>query len=131
MLKQKIINKLCKTMPSFKTKFFIYGTFREYQILVKKNNFKLKEEEKKQIRNYWDKYYKNINLDSHTLYYNLNGIKDPRYIPDYIYYKYIDFYFNNMEYNSAFVDKYYYDVWFKDFERPKTVIHNIGGIFYD
>lgn len=130
MIKQKIINTLCKN-PEWYNTIFAYSQYREFQILCKEHKFKISKSEKEEIRNYWNKYYKNVNLYPHTLYYNLNGIKDVRYIPDHLYYRYIDPYFNNMKYNEAFEDKNYYDMWFKDLKRPNTIIHNIGGIFYN
>lgn len=130
MLKRLIIRKMRK-VPSLYRKLFIYQTYREYQILVKQHKYKITKQEKKEIRAYWKKYFKNVSLYPHTLYYNLTGIKDVRFIPDYIYHGYIDYYFNNLKYNSAFEDKNYFDLLFKDFKRPVSVIHNIAGEFYD
>ncbi|MBQ8234743.1 MAG: hypothetical protein IJZ36_04085 [Bacilli bacterium] len=131
MIGRKLIRKISNNVPEAKRKFFMYQYYREYQLLVKNKKLKLDDKDKEEIKEYWSKYRKNISLDTHNVYYNLTKVKDKKFIPDYLYYGYIDYYFNNMKYNTAFEDKNYYDIWFKDFNRPKSIVHNVAGVYYD
>lgn len=86
---------------------------------------------KKNIKKYWNKYTKSININWHKYYSSRNGIYDVRYIPDDLYYTVIDQHFNNRKYGWGVNDKNYYKIWFKDVKQPKTVIHKINNILYN
>lgn len=89
---------------------------------------------KKQIREikaYWNKYKKNIDINFHKYYINRTGIFDVKYIPDYIYINYIDPYFNNRELEAASSDKNYLDTRLSGFSLPKTYVHKINNIYLD
>ena len=67
----------------------------------------------------------------HEYFYSRNGVFDVRYIPTCLYHSEIIYKLNNYKLRHAYVDKGIYDVWFADVNRPKTIIKNIGGYFYD
>ena len=56
---------------------------------------------------------------------------DPRYIPDDMWFARILPYFSNMQFRRAYEDKCMHSVLFPELARPKTVVRNIAGIFYD
>ncbi len=56
---------------------------------------------------------------------------DPRYIPDTIWNGRIYPYFNDLILGKAYVDKGAYDILFSHLKRPRTIIKNCAGRFYD
>lgn len=92
----------------------------------------LPQDYKSDIANYWN----NVagikpDLEWHMLYYNKCGIRDPKCIPENIFYGYIVPRMNDRSFISAYADKASYDVHFHDAKKPETIIKNINGIFFD
>lgn len=67
----------------------------------------------------------------HEYFYSRNGVFDVRYIPTCIYHSDIIYKLNNYKLRHAYVDKGIYDIWFSDVNRPRTIVKNIGGYYYD
>src|SRR5699024_10654368 len=95
------------------------------------SEYQLPNRLKKDIRKYWDRYDKKVNMEWHRAYTATNSVEDVRYIPENIFYKEILPHFNRMELSTAYSDKNMYDKMFQNFNRPKTVVRNINGIFSD
>lgn len=64
-------------------------------------------------------------------YASQNGIHDPRYIPNNLYYTKIDQYFNDRKLGWGFNDKNYYSKIFAGIPQPKTVVRKIKGLLFD
>ena len=73
-----------------------------------------------------------LTLDWHTIIYNVNQSHplDVRYLDNPFYYLNILPYFNPQNYASTFADKNYYDTLFPHHHKPKSIIKNIRGNFY-
>lgn len=89
-------------------------------------------------RKYWKKHTGlNINTMWHEYYSQSNGIKDVRYVPENIYYAYIEPFFNRKTFIPCCDDKCYYSERFPEsaascgVQRPKTILRNINGLFFD
>lgn len=80
---------------------------------------------------YWKKYNKKPNKMWLRLYSKNNENFTPRYIPDDFWYGEILPYFCNMQFRRAYEDKCFYDILFKDLNRPKTILKCIAGVYYD
>lgn len=87
-------------------------------------------EYKKEIEDYWKPYHK-VDARYFAWYSSRNGICDPRYIPDDLYYTIVDQHFNNRKYGWGVNDKNYYSLLFPDVKQPETVVRKINNIFYD
>lgn len=87
-------------------------------------------EYKARIEAYWKPYHK-VDTRYHAWYSSRNGIYDPRYIPDDLYYTVIDQHFNNRKYGWGVNDKNYYSLLFPDVKQPMTVVRKINNIYYD
>lgn len=87
-------------------------------------------EYKREVEIYWKPYHK-VDTRYHAWYSSRNGICDPRYIPDDLYYTIIDQHFNNRKYGWGVNDKNYYSLWFPDVKQPEVVIRKVNNIFYD
>lgn len=83
-----------------------------------------------QVDMFWKKYRK-ISPKWGWYYASKNGIEDPRYIPNDLYYTKIDQHFNNRKLGWGFNDKNYYSLIFPGVRQPETVVRNIGGILED
>ena len=85
---------------------------------------------KNQVVSYWKK-YKKVSPKWAWYYASKNGIEDPRYIPNDLYYTKIDQHFNNRKLGWGFNDKNYYSKVFAGVKQPETLVRIIGGIFLD
>lgn len=79
---------------------------------------------------FWKK-YKKISPKWGWYYASKNGIEDPRYIPNDLYYTKIDQHFNNRKLGWGFNDKNYYSLIFPGVRQPETVVRKIGGLLED
>lgn len=95
-----------------------------------KKKVKLTEEQKKAIREFW-KPYTRISPKWCQYYSAQNGIFDPRYIPNTLYYTKIDQYFNSRKLGYGFNDKNYYSRIFPDIRQPRTIVRKIGALLFD
>ncbi|MDY3885087.1 sugar-transfer associated ATP-grasp domain-containing protein [Porphyromonas somerae] len=67
----------------------------------------------------------------HEYFYSRNERFSVQYIPTSFYHKEIIYRLNNFRFRHAYVDKSIYDIYFPDINRPKTIVKNINGYFYD
>lgn len=102
---------------------------KDIKKLYLKKDDSLTKRQIKEIKNYWEKYTKDFDINFHKYYINRNGKFDVRYIPDDIYINYIDPYFNNREIEAASSDKNYLDTRLAGFKMPETYVHKINGIY--
>lgn len=86
---------------------------------------------KREIKRYWGKYKKRINLNWHKWYSSRNGICDTRYIPETAYYCDVEPYFNSMNFHKAYSDKAFLGHLFPDVQQPFTIAVNKNGTFYN
>ena len=56
---------------------------------------------------------------------------DVRFVPDDIYYCYIDLFYNDVRAAKSLDDKNLYDLLFPDVTKPETLARKIDNIFYD
>lgn len=66
----------------------------------------------------------------HEMYYSINGDFDVRYIPVNVVFQRIISRFNDENTMQAYSDKNTYDIRFKEFNQPKTILKKWGGDFY-
>lgn len=101
-------------------------------LLNNKQKSNLKNEEVIKIQNFWKKYFlKPINIKWHKYYINFNSF-DEKYIPEDLFYGIIEKKFNGYrQIITTFEDKNYYDLLYSKFDKPKSLLKNINGIFYD
>lgn len=89
---------------------------------------------KKMVNEFWKRYKMGI-LPPPPIwawyYASQNGIEDPRYIPNTMYYTTIDQHFNNRKLGWGFNDKNYYSRIFHGIKQPQTLVRNVNGILLD
>lgn len=83
-----------------------------------------------EVKTFW-KQYRKVSPKWAWYYASQNGIEDPRYIPNDLYYTKIDQYFNNRKLGWGFNDKNYYSMIFAGVRQPEVIVRNIGGILED
>lgn len=67
----------------------------------------------------------------HQYLYSRNGLWSEKYIPASIYNSEIIQRLNKFQFRHAYVDKGFYDTLFSGINRPKTIIKNVNGYYYD
>ncbi len=105
------------------------NTKKDMQRLVSAD-FKLTDEQERELRAFWAPYDKKLDLASHRYYAEKTGEFSPMHIPNYIYVSEVDEYFNN-RLEAQFLDnKCYYQWIFANINQPKTVVCRIGGFWF-
>lgn len=86
----------------------------------------------KEVRDYWQKYYKkSIDPSIHIAFMNLTGKKDPRMIPGREMWREIIPYFNDQGMDVGYRDKNIYDILIKTPNSVESVIKRVRGNYYD
>jgi Sugar-transfer associated ATP-grasp len=86
----------------------------------------------REILAYWRSFGVKVNLDWHRGYIGICGGENVhRYIPEDIYYAYIERAFNRHELADPYADKNSYDRLFPNILGPVTLLRRINGRFYD
>lgn len=93
--------------------------------------FHLDNDLKKEIKRFWKKLGSHIDTMWHQAYINVNGIADHRYIPEDVFYMFIEPNLNRKDLYHAYVDKNNYDRLFPGVRTPRTLLRNINGKYYD
>lgn len=83
------------------------------------------------IREYWGKYNIRVNADWHKFYSSRTNIYDVRFIPEDLHIAKIDKFLSSKTLSKGVDDKNYYDIWFPEIKKPKTVVRKINGFYYD
>ena len=89
-------------------------------------------DERQAIRSYWSRYgISFINRDWYRLFKALNGSVDPRYIPEETFRTRLEPFLCRRDVSAAYHDKNQMDRIFADTVRPRTVLRNIYGAYFD
>jgi Sugar-transfer associated ATP-grasp len=93
---------------------------------------KITPEVEREITAYWRSFGVKVNLDWHRGYIGICGGENVhRYIPEDIYYAYIEHAFSRHELADPYADKNSYDRLFPGVAGPITLLRRINGRFYD
>lgn len=93
---------------------------------------RLDARERQEIRRYWAGYgISHINLDWYRLFKALNGGVDPRYVPEETFRTRLEPFLCRRDVSAAYHDKNQMDRVFADLPRPRTVLRNIFGAYFD
>jgi len=79
----------------------------------------------------WSVLQKKINPNWLHVYSSITEAPSPDYIPESVYYMYVEPVLNNKFFSIPFRDKNYYDLLYSDNCFPEVFLRNIDGIFYD
>lgn len=110
------------------------GTAKRLAERARKNasgNVLTEDEKKEAVLFYRNTTGKTINTVYHNYLKDKSGVFRREYIPEDLYYIYIDPYFNNTK-EARFLDnKCYYDYLFAGIAMPKTYLKRLNGIWFD
>jgi len=70
------------------------------------------------------------NTSWHHFYASFSGIKDPKYIPEEVYFGYMEPAFNNPQIKKAYTDKNAYSLFIDKMYMPKTIFKIINGSYF-
>ena len=88
--------------------------------------------EKQEIHDFWSRF--GIDIKDYSWfrwYYGITGIKDPRYIPQDLYFNYILPHYNRQEFIPAYKDKNQFDLRLPSQHFPKALLKRMNNGFYD
>lgn len=92
----------------------------------------LSDTQKKEIKQFWVKLSgKDIPVYWHEYFYSRNGEYSVRYVPTCLYHSDLIYHLNIRPLTMAYTDKNSYDDYLQDVWRPKTIVRNINGYFFD
>ena len=89
----------------------------------------LTKEMEKEVKSFWGK-YQSVPCLYHNFYTEKYGEFHKEYIPDEVYYNYIQPYFNNYRLAKALDNKCYYHKMFGGISQPKLVAYRLNGFWY-
>ncbi len=89
----------------------------------------LTKEMENQAKTFWSK-YRSVPMVYHNFYTEKTGRFCPEYIPDEIYYNYVQPYFNNYRLAKALDNKCYYSKMFPDIAQPAVVAYRLNGFWF-
>jgi hypothetical protein len=93
---------------------------------------RLTGEERRSVRAYWSRYdISFLNLDWYRLFKGLTGRVDPRYIPEETFRTRLEPFLCRRDVSAAYHDKNQMDRIFADVARPRTIVRNIYGAYFD
>lgn len=131
---KKLIKKTIKNLYKIGFRLFVKIIYR-YNLYFKLNRLNrsntLNKNVKQEIIKYWNQFNISINTDWHKWYISINGIESKKYIPEDIFYGYIEPFYNRLDLAKAYSDKALYSHWLPEVKQPNTIARNIGGIYYD
>ncbi len=88
--------------------------------------------ERQAVRAYWTRFgISHINLEWYRLFKALNGAVDPRYVPEETFRTRLEPFLCRRDVSAAYHDKNQMDRLFADLLRPRTVLRNIYGAYFD
>ena len=93
-------------------------------------NYELTNVQKKEIKNYYKKYHK-VNLLSHYYYTEKTGNYHVNYIPDDLYFCYVDMYYNDWLLTSIIDNKCFYGRLLPNIKQPEVFAYRINNYWYD
>ena len=130
---QKIYSKVKPYAVSLKKQYSFYQGVREdNHFLSKHKSPELSVQEKKDIDDYWADY--GVRFPDYRwfeMYYEVTGIRDPRFIPD-TFARYVLYPFSNdVKTYEGWIDKNFFDKFLGKEHLPQTLCHKFNGLFYD
>ena len=90
----------------------------------------LSPEQLNELESFWNNYSKTNGL-FHALYLDKTSNYSKYYIPDDIYYLYIDPYFNDWDKAKVFDNKCFYHVMLPELTLPYEVCYRVNGMWFD
>lgn len=88
-------------------------------------------EYEERIAPYWSRFGRRPDKMWFEYYGSRDGVINPAFIPDDIYFCELIPYLNNLQFKSAIQDKCYFDQMLSDVKQPLTVCRRISGEYFD
>ena len=130
---RKIENKLDYELLSFRKKLWYNDDISSIKKKLQQCEVvPLTKTQKNDITTYWLRLMgKKIPTYWHEYFYSRNEIYSVKYVPTCVYHSEIVYRLNYRPLAIAYADKNFYDSYFSDILRPRTLVRNINGYFYN
>ena len=121
-LKQKLIEKICNN----RIRRYYVNRARD-----KSSKYVLSKEDEKEALDFFKRLtHKRISLAFHNFYTENTGKFNKEYIPEDLYFIYIDKFYNDQKQSKVFSNKCLVDVFFPGLNMPKPIAKRINGFWY-
>ena len=91
----------------------------------------ISQDDRAVVIDFWRPFTTRFNFEWIQFYSHCQGVFDPRYIPDDLYYTSIDRHFNNRRLGMGLADKNYLSRLYPEIRQPLTVLRKINGHYCD
>ena len=112
-----------------KVRFRLYNEDRLIKSKLTQKNV-LTQSEREQVKAFYSPYFK-PKLTSHQFYKEKTGVFCVNYVPDYIWYGYIDPYYNDWKLDKYIDNKCYYHRIFPNVKMPQLFYYRLNGFWFD
>lgn len=118
-------------------KYFISRTEKDFQNKIRQamKSYPMKPltaGQKADVKAFFKKHIgREVPTDWHQYFYSRNGFWSEKYIPTSIYNTEILWRLNKFHFRYAYADKGIYDSMFSEINRPRTIVKNVNGYFFD
>lgn len=123
-----------RLVSTLKYRWDVYKKLKsiKHSIAVSRDNIpKLSSEQRKAIREYWEKYGIDMSYEWHKFLYAKTGKEMPEFVSKLAFNHNVRPYMNDRRLAGAWSDKAYLDYFLHDVRTPKCVIRNVSGRFLD
>lgn len=124
-VKEGIFNAYSKTMFNMNRR-----SMQKYKLSCIEGENVLTKEQKAQLETFWTPYIK-IAEHCHAFYTQKTGVFSVKYIPQDVWYLYIDRYYNNMDESKTLDNKCYYPFLFAGIKQPELIVRRMGRFWYE
>lgn len=127
------MKKIKNMYESIFDKLYMYRRFRIHNSKSRKIKIKNKlyKNELLEAKRFWKQYTNKQVLKFINHYTSVSGYFNKNYIPDNLYYSYIDYKLNNHRMAYGIDNKSYYSLFLPTLKHPDTVVRKINGSYYD
>jgi len=135
MAKTRIIQKLKKISDGYYANQLVKSYNSRINDVFNANpqvaGFELSGEELNRTKDFWGKYKIRPNIKWIKAYSYAFGKFSEKFLPDDVYFLYVEPYLNNLFFSAAYSDKNNYDRFFSDIKTPRSILRRIHGKYYD
>ena len=127
-----LINIIKRNIPRF---LILFKSFKQNmdlkRIISKEDLMYLNKSQVKETKKYWGNITNKCNINYIKYYSSRTQTFNKRYIPDNLYYSYIDMYFNDNKMSYGIDNKGLYDKLLPNLKIPSTILRKMNGHYYD
>lgn len=115
-------------------KMGVNGANKHYIEMLKEHNIpfqRLTKEQKQEANAFWKGLLKSNCYETHELHQAVTGSFDPSVCSEMLFRTNLELKMNNFQLKWGWSDKNYFNMFLPDVPMPKTILHNVNGVWLD